>query len=82
MAKYLTFEKCSDGHHVVFGKGNIALGTTAEHGEIFKKSPVFLDIHGECEWTSACLRELAAAIDSQYGAESLKPSHNTESPKR
>ena len=73
MAKYLKFEKCQDGHHVVVSAGGgVVLGTTNRRGGIFKKSAVFLDFHDDCEFTSDCLRELADAIDSQYGAESLK----------
>lgn len=81
MAKYLKFIKCDDGHHVVITKNGVALGTTNKCGKIFKRSPVFLDLSDECEFTSGCLRELADAIDSQYGAESLKSSHNKSMPK-
>ena len=76
MAKYLKFIKCDDGHHVVLTKRSVVLGTTMKRGEIFKRSPVFLDLRDECEFTSNCLRELAAAIDSQYGKESAEKSDN------
>ena len=59
-----------DKHLIVTDQKNYTLGTISPKGEIFKRSPVFVDISDTIEFTSDCLRELADEIDSRFKKES------------
>jgi len=78
--KYLTFDKCDDGHFVVMA-GKQALGCVEPKGEIFKKRAIFQEsvMMNTPEWTSECLRQIADKLDSLEGVVSPSASPNNKS---
>jgi hypothetical protein len=66
MPRYFLLQKTKHKHLIVIANNGATLGTLEPHGEIFKRSPVFMDDRGETEFTSKCLRELADELDKKF----------------
>jgi len=70
--KYLKFKRCPDGHYIVIGQNNVALGVIQLKGEIFKRSIVSREFEPDTEMTAECHRQLADFMDSLKGNKNAK----------